>query len=143
MYYNGAAVTTAAVASKIWTAGVPSIFVYDGTNWVFLGHGADNDTTYSAMTGADGTNAGTSGLVPAPVATDNTKFLRGDGTWAPATPTVNSANTGTSGYVVDSVALDANNPTQINVTRSYVKIPIAAGAPSTNTPTGFSEIWMN
>ena len=35
-----------------------------------------------AMTGADGTNAGTLGAVPAPAATDNTKFLRGDGTWA-------------------------------------------------------------
>ena len=37
---------------------------------------------YIAMTGADGTNAGTTGSVPAPTATDNTKFLRGDGTWA-------------------------------------------------------------
>jgi hypothetical protein len=33
------------------------------------------------MTGADGTNAGTAGIVPAPSATDNNKFLRGDGTW--------------------------------------------------------------
>ena len=34
------------------------------------------------MVGADGTNAGEAGVVPAPTATDNTKFLRGDGTWA-------------------------------------------------------------
>lgn len=39
---------------------------------------------YIAMTGADGTNAGTLGAVPAPAATDNEKFLRGDGTWAQA-----------------------------------------------------------
>ena len=39
---------------------------------------------YIAMVGADGTNAGTIGAVPAPAATDNTKFLRGDGTWAEA-----------------------------------------------------------
>ena len=39
------------------------------------------DTTYSAFTGATGSAAGTSGLVPAPVATDNTKYLKGDGTW--------------------------------------------------------------
>ena len=32
--------------------------------------------------GSDGTNAGTSGYVPAPAATDNTKYLKGDGTWA-------------------------------------------------------------
>lgn len=42
---------------------------------------------YVAMTGADGTNAGVSGAVPAPTATDNTKFLRGDGTWAEAAST--------------------------------------------------------
>lgn len=40
------------------------------------------DTTYNAFTGADGTNAGSSGLVPAPSATDNDKYLKGDGTWA-------------------------------------------------------------
>jgi len=40
------------------------------------------DTTYNNFTGADGTNAGAAGLVPAPATTDNTKFLKGDGTWA-------------------------------------------------------------
>lgn len=40
------------------------------------------DTTYNNFTGADGTNAGSSGLVPAPSATDNDKYLKGDGTWA-------------------------------------------------------------
>ena len=45
------------------------------------------DTTYSVFTGADGTDAGTSGLVPAPAASDNTTFLRGDGTWATPTNT--------------------------------------------------------
>ena len=41
----------------------------------------DNIPTYSDFVGADGTNAGTAGLVPAPLATDNTKYLKGDGTW--------------------------------------------------------------
>ena len=36
---------------------------------------------YINFTGADGTNAGEKGVVPAPTATDNTKFLRGDGSW--------------------------------------------------------------
>ena len=40
------------------------------------------DTTYNVFTGADGTDAGSMGLVPAPLATDNNKFLKGDGTWA-------------------------------------------------------------
>lgn len=40
------------------------------------------DTTYSAFTGADGTDAGTSGLVPAPLATDNVKYLKGNGSFS-------------------------------------------------------------
>ena len=47
-----------------------------------LGWATDADTTYSDFGGADGSNAGTAGLVPAPAATDNTKYLKGDGTWA-------------------------------------------------------------
>lgn len=43
-----------------------------------------NGNQMKTMTGADGSNAGTKGAVPAPGATDNTKFLRGDGTWATA-----------------------------------------------------------
>lgn len=33
------------------------------------------------MRGADGVNAGAAGYVPKPIATDNVKFLAGDGTW--------------------------------------------------------------
>lgn len=39
--------------------------------------------------GANGTTAGTAGLVPLPAATDNTKFLRGNGTWASVTEYTN------------------------------------------------------
>lgn len=50
----------------------------------------------NTMTGADGTNAGAQGAVPAPAATDNTKFLKGDGTWANPTATASWGNiTGT------------------------------------------------
>lgn len=38
-------------------------------------------TQLPVLTGADGVNAGIAGLVPAPTATDNNKFLKGDGTW--------------------------------------------------------------
>jgi hypothetical protein len=37
---------------------------------------------YSAFSGANGSTAGTFGLVPAPAANENKKYLRGDGTWA-------------------------------------------------------------
>lgn len=39
------------------------------------------DTTYSTFTGASSGTAGTSGLVPAPAAGDDTKYLSGDGLW--------------------------------------------------------------
>lgn len=67
------------------------------------------DTTYSAFTGADGTAAGTAGLVPAPAATDNTKFLKGDGTWANATYTLPVATTSTLGGVIVGDGLTVQN----------------------------------
>ena len=39
------------------------------------------DTTYSDMTGATSSTAGAHGLVPAPSAGDEGKYLKGDGTW--------------------------------------------------------------
>ena len=41
----------------------------------------DTNTTYTDMTGATASAAGTHGLVPAPAAGAQAKFLRGDGTW--------------------------------------------------------------
>lgn len=50
---------------------------------------AFTDTTYSTITGATASTAGTSGLVPAPAAGDDGKYLRGDGVWA----TISSGST--------------------------------------------------
>ena len=52
--------------------------------------GADNNTTYSAMTAATADAAGKTGLVPAPAAGKQTSFLRGDGTWVVPTNTTYS-----------------------------------------------------
>lgn len=65
--------------------GVPS----GGTTGQYLTKhsNADGDTEWTtlyAMTGASAGSAGTKGLVPAPAAGDERKFLRGDGTWAEA-----------------------------------------------------------
>ena len=49
MRYNNAAITTS-TDSIVWYANVPSIWRFDGTYWVFLGHGVDNNTTYNANT---------------------------------------------------------------------------------------------
>ena len=44
--------------------------------------GATPVIAINAFTGADGTDAGLKGAVPAPAAADNVNFLRGDGSWA-------------------------------------------------------------
>lgn len=54
MKYNNTNITTS-TDSIVWSANVPSIFVYDGSYWQFLGHGLDNNTTYSAMSVSEGT----------------------------------------------------------------------------------------
>lgn len=66
------------------------------------------DTTYSTMTGATSGAAGTSGLVPAPAAGDDTKFLSGDGTWK----TVSSG--GGSYTAGNGISIDANNEISID-----------------------------
>ena len=50
------------------------------------------DTTYNAFTGADSVTGGASGLVPAPSAGDEGKYLKGDGTWGTVSVT-GGANT--------------------------------------------------
>ena len=47
-----------------------------------LGYTPANQATLGDFTGASATQAGDTGLVPAPSAGDQSKFLRGDGTWA-------------------------------------------------------------
>ena len=65
----------------------------------------------SAMVGANGTIAGTKGLVPAPAATDNVKLLRGDGTWVAANAgTVTSASVTTANGISGTVATATTTP---------------------------------
>lgn len=93
------------------------------TNYKLLGSDGKIPTArLTAFTGADGTNAGTIGAVPAPTATDNTKFLKGDGTWA-AVSGGGSTYTAGSGiditndtisvkYDNDTITLNANGQLQ-------------------------------
>lgn len=58
------------------------LFYPSNTYWAYK-NGAFRPISHSepVMTGADAGTAGTAGLVPAPAAGDNTKYLSGDGTW--------------------------------------------------------------
>lgn len=53
---------------------------FNGTNWVAMT--LPEAVEVSEMSGATAETAGSAGLVPAPEAGDQNKFLRGDGTWA-------------------------------------------------------------
>ena len=61
--------------------------------------------THPAMTGADSNTAGTAGLVPAPAAGDNGKFLRGDGTWVNGTGSLTIDQV----YPVGSIYMSVNS----------------------------------
>lgn len=68
--------------------------------------------TYEVMAGADGSNAGAKGLVPSPGATDNLKFLRGDGTWVVPSTLSNE-------QVQDIVGGMLTGNTETNITVTY------------------------
>ena len=85
--------------SDVSTTGATSgqVLTYNGTSWegatpssgTVTDVKVDNVSVVTSgianintMTGADGSAAGSKGLVPAPASTDNDKFLKGDGTWA-------------------------------------------------------------
>jgi hypothetical protein len=86
------------------------------------------DTTYSAMTGATTSAAGSVGLVPAPTAGAATRYLRSDGTWQVPpdnNTTYSNATTTTAGLMsaADKVALDNHIASKLNphgVTASQV-----------------------
>ena len=84
-----------------------TVTAVSGTAPIVSSGGTTPDISISAFGGADGSSAGTKGAVPAPGATDNVKFLRGDGTfatpsgsytsWTIASTTVSGTNTVSDG----------------------------------------------
>ena len=108
--YNGSTIGDATTAAMVWTAGVPSTFVYDGTNWVFMGHGVDENTTYGALNDAAFSNG---------AATNSTSGVVGTGTNAgvisPAVlknsilDTTLTANTGRTMFSTSNSAITASD----------------------------------
>ena len=80
IYYRGAAISAGYLAANRTYA-----FRYNGTQYELVGD-VDTNTTYGSMSGATASAAGKAGMVPAPPAGAQGKYLRGDGAWvAPAT----------------------------------------------------------
>lgn len=103
-YTNGNTTTFTVTNGKDGTgSGDMSKSVYDQNNNGIVdnsekldGHGASYFAQNQSMTGASSGTAGATGLVPAPAAGDQAKYLKGDGTWAkPAASELSFDNTGT------------------------------------------------
>lgn len=84
------------------------------------------DTTYSPMTGATSSTAGTSGLVPAPAAGDQDKVLSGAGTWV--------AQSGGSSYTAGD-HIDITNDVISAIDYISADSPTAAVSPSSPVTT--------
>ena len=109
---SGSSAKAGLVPAPSTTAGTTKYLREDGT-WATP---PDNNTTYSAMTGATSSVAGKAGLVPAPASGNQSKFLRGDGTWqTPTNTTYSVATTSANGLMsssdkskLDGIASGAN-----------------------------------
>lgn len=78
IYYRGSAINPGFLGKNCVYQ-----FIFLADHYELVGD-INTNTTYSAFTGATATAAGKAGLVPAPAAGYNNRFLRGDGTWAEA-----------------------------------------------------------
>lgn len=86
----------------------------------------DTNTTYTNMEAATVSVAGKAGLVPAPAAGAQGKYLRGDGTWqTPPNTTYAKANTSTLGLVMIGYAENGKNyPVELDSSgKMYVNVP--------------------
>ena len=108
------------------------------------------DTTYDVFTGATSSAAGTSGLVKAPVAGDQEKFLRGDGNWATVstTDTKNTAGaTDTSSKIfLVGATTQGDNPQTYTQDTAFVdangRLNSAAPASDANDTTVATTKWI-
>ena len=149
-----ASANNAIVKSSIAFGTATTTYLRNDGTW-----GTPANTTYNDMKGATASAAGTRGLVPAPAAGAQAKFLRGDGTWA-ATPNDNttydvftgasSTTDGSSGLVpkpskgdqakylrADGVwASPANTDTKVTNTLATTTKAYITGTTSATTNTG-------
>lgn len=86
----------------------------------------DTNTTYTNMGAASASASGKAGLVPAPAAGAQAKYLRGDGTWqTPPNTTYAKANTTTLGLVMIGYSENGKNyPVELDGSgKMFVNVP--------------------
>ena len=107
MKYNNAAITTS-TDSIVWNASFPSTWLFDGTNWVFLAHGLDSNSTYTLNYSVDAGNY-VSGTGSYAISRYSLVMQKPDGTWEKITSTTSTYSTGTtktvntSGFLTDQI----------------------------------------
>ena len=101
--------------------------VLDGSGKMYVNvPWTDTNTTYTNMGAASASAAGEAGLVPAPAAGAQGKYLRGDGTWqTPPNTTYAKANTSTLGLVMIGYAENGKNyPVELDGSgKMFVNVP--------------------
>jgi len=94
MRYNNAAITTSN-ASYAWNVNFPSVWLFNGTYWVFLAHGIDYNTTYSLQQLMD-YGRYTAGSGQYAITSYSLLMQKPDMTWEKITSTDRSATTATT-----------------------------------------------
>lgn len=101
--------------------------VLDGSGKMYVNvPWTDTNTTYTNMGAATSSATGKAGLVPAPAAGAQGKYLRGDGTWqTPPNTTYAKASTSTLGLVMIGYAENGKNyPVELDGSgKMYVNVP--------------------
>lgn len=107
MRYNNAAITTS-TDSVVWSASFPSIWVFDGTYWVFAGHGLDSNTTYTLNYSLDAGQY-TAGSGSYAITRYSIVAQKADGTWEKITATnashsvATSKSVNTNGFILNQL----------------------------------------
>lgn len=92
------------------------------------------------FTGTDGTDPGTKGVVPAPAATDNGKFLKSDGTWGDPAGGVISVNSKTGAVVLDANDVGAIDATLKGANNGVAELDATGKVPSTQLPSFVDDV---
>lgn len=99
------------------------------------------DTTYDVFDPATTSAAGSTGLVPAPAANDNLKFLRGDGTWQVAGEVTGVKGNSETDYRVGNVNLTSADIGSLDLTGGTMEGSIVPSATNTYNLGEASHVW--
>ena len=148
MRYNGSAISTS-TDSYVWSAAYPTIWVFDGTYWVFAAHGIDNNTTYTVNYSIDAGKY-TAGVGTYAVTRYSILAQKPDMTWEKITATNASYTTATtksvntSGFLLNQLryyATTTNVATGVKIASNVVYEKAASVDMRYSTNCGATTPW--